>query len=36
MTYHPAHDDLVQEVRSWYIQDYEGLGKVVERGRFGY
>ena len=36
MTYHPAHDDLVQEVRSWYIQDYASLGKVVERRRFGY
>ena len=33
---HPAHDDLVQEVRSWYIHDYPGLGKVVERRRFGY
>ena len=33
---HPAHDDLVQEVRSWYIHDYPGLGKVVERRRFGH
>ena len=33
---HPAHEDLVQEVRSWYIHDYAGLGKVVERRRFGY
>ena len=36
MTNHPAHDALVQEVRSWYIQDYPALGKVVERRRFGY
>lgn len=36
MRYHPAHDDLVREVRSWYIQDYAGLGKVVQRRRFGY
>ena len=36
MAAHPAHEDLVQEVRSWYIHDYAGLGKVVERRRFGY
>ena len=36
MTVHPAHDDLVQEVRSWYICDYPALGKVVARRRFGY
>ena len=33
---HPAHDLLVQEVRSWYIQDFPALGKVVTRRRFGY
>lgn len=36
MSYHPAHEDLVREVRSWYIQDYPSLGKVVARRRFGY
>ena len=36
MTKHPAHDDLVQEVRSWYIHDYPDLGKVVARRQFGY
>ena len=36
MTRHPAHDDLVQEVRSWYIHDYPDLGKVVARRQFGY
>lgn len=36
MTVHPAHDDLVREVRSWYICDYPALGKVVARRRFGY
>ena len=36
MTVHPAHDALVQEVRSWYICDYPALGKVVARRRFGY
>ena len=36
MTSHPAHNVLVQEVRSWYIQDYPALGKVVARRRFGY
>lgn len=36
MPSHPAHEDLVQEVRSWYIQDYTDLGKVVARRRFGY
>ena len=36
MASHPAHDALVQEVRSWYIQDYPALGKVVARRRFGY
>ena len=36
MREHPAHDELVQEVRSWYIHDYAALGKVVERRRFGY
>ena len=36
MTSHPAHDHLVQEVRSWYIQDFPALGKVVTRRPFGY
>ena len=36
MTKHPAHDDLVQEVRSWYIHDYPSLRKVVARRPFGY
>ncbi|MCY3898074.1 MAG: GNAT family N-acetyltransferase [Caldilineaceae bacterium] len=36
MTVHPAHDDLVREVRSWYICDFPALGKVVARSRFGY
>lgn len=36
MTGHPAHDELVREVRSWYICDYPALGKVVARRRFGY
>ncbi len=36
MTSHPAHNALVQEVRSWYIQDYPALGKIVARRRFGY
>ena len=36
MPSHPAHEDLVQEVRSWYLQDYASLGKVVARRRFGY
>lgn len=33
MPSHPAHEDLVKEVRSWYIQDYASLGKVVARRR---
>lgn len=36
MPSHPAHVDLFKEVRSWYIQDYASLGKVVARRRFGY
>ena len=36
MTAHPAHDNLVRTVRSWYICDYPALGKVVARRRFGY
>jgi len=36
MTAHPAHDDLVRTVRSWYICDFPALGKVVARRRFGY
>ena len=36
MTRHPAHDALVQEVRSWYIHDYPDLGKVVMQRQFGY
>ncbi len=36
MNQHPAHDALVQEVRSWYILDYPDLGKVVTRRQFGF
>lgn len=36
LTQHPAHDDLVHEVRSWYIHDYPALGKVVTRRQFGF
>lgn len=36
MTSHPAHNLLVKEVRSWYIQDFPALGKFVTQRRFGY
>ena len=36
MTGHPAHDELVRTVRSWYIRDFPALGKVVARRRLGY